>query len=245
MRYKVVCSFLGYNYIGWQIQPQGRTIQATINKACSIITKTPTTVIGCSRTDAKVSAKEYVFHFDTTINVPGNNLVRAFNAVLPDDIRVIKVSQVDDDFHARFGVNMKQYKYSIETGPYNVFEYQHVHQLNRPLDIDKMKEAATIFVGIHDFTSFNVSRLSTIPNQIRKIDAFTVEQEGTKVILTVEGKSFLQHMIRMMAQTLIEVGLSRICYDDVALMLEAKNKTACRYNALAEGLSLERVWYHD
>lgn len=245
MRYKVVCYFLGYHYLGWQIQPKGRTIQATMNRACSIITKTPTKAIGCSRTDSKVSAKAYVFHFDSTIDVPGNKLVNAFNSVLPDDIRVSEVTQVDEEFHARYGVKKKEYVYTIETGPYNVFEYQHVLQLNRKLDVDKMIQAATIFVGIHDFTSFNVSRLSTIPNQIRKIDKFSVTQEGTKVVLRVEGRSFLQHMVRMIAQTLIEVGLSRIDYDEVLWMLEAKNKTACRFNALAEGLTLERVWYND
>jgi tRNA pseudouridine38-40 synthase len=245
MRYKVVCNFLGYNFLGWQIQPKGRTIQATANRACSIICKTPTKAIGCSRTDSKVSAKAYVFHFDSTINVPGNKLVNAFNAVLPEDIRVSEVTQVDDEFHSRYGVKRKEYKYTIETGAYNVFEHQYVLQLNRKLDLKKMQRTAEIFIGVHDFTSFNVSRLAIIPNQVRKIDKFSVTQEGTKIIIQVEGRSFLQHMIRMIAQTLIEVGLSRIEHDEVVWMLEARDKTACRFNALAEGLSLERVWYND
>lgn len=245
MRYKVECNFLGYHFLGWQIQPQGRTIQATINQACSIICKTPIKAVGCSRTDAKVSAEAYVFHFDGPIDVPGNKLVHAFNAILPEDIRVSKVDQVDEEFHARYHVKKKRYKYTIETGAYNVFEYQHVLQLNRLLDVQKMQQAATLFVGVHDFTSFNVSRLSIIPNQVRKIDAFFVTQEKSKVIIYVEGRSFLQHMIRMMVQTLIEVGLLRIDYDEVVSMLEAKNKTACRFNALAQGLTLERVWYNE
>ncbi len=243
MRYKATCTFNGYHYFGWQIQPQQSTIQSSIEQALRKITKSRISVVGCSRTDARVSALDFVFHFDADVKIPVESFVQAFNANLPDDIRVHMIEEVSDDFHARYGVLRKRYTYSIETGPFNVFEYHHTMQYNRPLDVELMQLSANYLVGTYDFTSYNATPLSVSDNQIRTIDRLTVVKEGTKVKIIVESKSFLHHMVRMITQTLIEVGAHRIAVEQVEKIRDAKDKKACRFNAPAQGLCLERIWY--
>jgi tRNA pseudouridine38-40 synthase len=245
VRYKVTCAFNGYHYFGWQIQPQQPTIQACVEKALSTIAKSKISVIGCSRTDARVSALGFVFHFDSPIQIPQEGFKQAFNSNLPSDIRVFLVEVVSSDFHARYDVLKKRYLFTIETGAFNVFEYQHVMQYNRPLDVESMQLAANYLVGTHDFTSYNATPLVIAESQVRTIDRLTVLKEDSKIKIIVESKSFLHHMVRMIVQTLIEVGAHRISIEQVERIKQAKDKRACPYNAPAEGLTLERVWYKE
>ncbi len=245
MRYKAICAFKGYHYHGWQIQPHQPTIQQCVEKALYTITKSKGNVIGCSRTDARVSALGFVFHFDTDIDIPDDNFVLAFNANLPSDIRILSIRHVDETFHARFDVIKKRYVYTIETGRFDVFAYEYVHQLNRALDLPLMKQASACFLGTHDFTSFNATPLDVIADQTRTIDRLDVIQEGTKIIVIVEAKAFLHHMVRMIVQTLIEVGTHKLQPETIQTILKAKDKRACPFNAPPEGLLLERVWYDN
>lgn len=243
MRYKVVCRFKGYHYAGWQIQKEAPTIQRVIQDTLFKITKSSIAIVGCSRTDAKVSAKDFVFHFDSLIEIEPESYRIALNRTLPDDIHALDVEIVDSSFHARHNSKSKVYSYTIEMGEYNVFEHEFVYQLNQSLDIELCKQALEIFVGTHDFSSFNTTPLHVTKNQIRIITFASLQQVGSKVIIEVHGNGFLHHMVRMIVQTIIEVGLHRINIKDVKAMLDAKSKQVCRYKAPAEGLCLERVSY--
>ena len=243
MRLKVTVSYNGANFVGWQRQSKGRTVQKTIENVISVILNQPTEITASGRTDSGVSALGQVFHFDSDINIADAQWQKALNAQLPDDIYIKDVSTVSTDFHARFHVISKRYDYTIQTGNYDVFSYPFVYQLNRSLNVEKMRECATLFIGEHDFTSFNATPLEIIPYQIRTIKRLEIIDEGDKVRLIFEGKGFLRYMVRMISQILIEVGLGRLNQQDVIHMFEMNNKDACKLNAPAQGLTLVEVRY--
>jgi len=245
MRYKVVCQFKGYHYAGWQIQTEAYTLQQAIQETLYKITKSSITIVGCSRTDAKVSANDFVFHFDSPIEIEPDSYKLALNRTLPKDIHVKHMEIVDESFHARFNSKLKVYRYTIEMGEYNIFEHEYIYQLNQPLDLELCKQTLDIFVGTHDFTSFNTTPLNVQKNQVRTITFASLQQIDSKVIIEIQGNGFLHHMVRMIVQTIIEVGKHRISVVDVKAMLEAKSKEVCRYKAPAEGLCLERVDYEQ
>jgi tRNA pseudouridine38-40 synthase len=243
MRLKVTVAYNGANFVGWQRQSKGRTVQKTIEDVISVILNKPTEITGSGRTDSGVSATGQVFHFDSDLNISELQWQKALNTILPDDIYIKDVCVVSDDFHARFNVVSKRYDYCIQTGNYDVFSYPFVYQLNRPLNVQKMQECAALFVGEHDFTSFNATPTEMIPYQIRTIKRLDIIEEGSQVRLTFEGKGFLRYMVRMITRVLIEIGLDRLNQDDVILMFELNNKEACKLNAPPQGLTLVEVRY--
>lgn len=243
MRLKVTVSYNGANFVGWQRQSKGRTVQKTIEDVISVILNQPTEITASGRTDSGVSALGQVFHFDSDFNIPPLQWQKALNTQLPDDIYIKDVCVVSEDFHARFNVVSKRYDYCIQTGDYDVFSYPFVYQLNRSLDLQKMRDCATLFIGEHDFTSFNATPIETLPYQIRTVKRLDIIDEGDKVRLIFEGKGFLRYMVRMITQVLIEVGLGRLNQQDVMLMFEMNNKQACKLNAPAQGLMLVEVRY--
>lgn len=243
MRFKVTVAYNGSNFVGWQRQNKGRSIQKTIEDVISVIEKKPVEITGAGRTDSGVSALGQVFHFDSQLNLLQEQWQKALNDLLPDDIYIKDVTLVSDDFHARFSVTSKRYDYCIQTGEYDVFTYPTVYQLNKPLDIEKMRECALLFTGEHDFTSFNATPLETISYQVRTIQRLNIADEGDKVRLIFEGKGFLRYMVRMISQVLIDVGLNRLDQHDILRMFELNNKEACKLNAPAQGLTLVEVRY--
>jgi tRNA pseudouridine38-40 synthase len=245
MRFKVTVAYNGANFVGWQRQSKGRTVQKTIEDIISVILNKPAEITSSGRTDAKVSAVGQVFHFDSDLNIQPSQWQKALNAQLPEDIYIKDVCEVSDEFHARFNVVSKRYDYCIQTGNYDVLSYPFVFQLNRPLDLEKMRECAMLFIGEHDFTSFNATPLEMIPYQIRTIKRLDIIDEVERVRLIFEGKGFLRYMVRMITQVLIEVGLNRLTKDDVIRMFEENNKEACKLNAPPQGLTLVEVRYSD
>ncbi len=243
MRLKVTVAYNGANFVGWQRQSKGRTVQKTIEDVISVILNQPTEITASGRTDSGVSALGQVFHFDSDFNISPQQWQKALNTQLPDDIYIKDVCAVSDDFHARYNVVSKRYDYCIQTGDYDVFSYPFVYQLNRSLDLDKMRECAAMFVGEHDFTSFNATPLEILPYQIRTIKRLDIIDEKDKIRLIFEGKGFLRYMVRMITQVLIEVGLGRLNSQDIQSMFELNNKQACKLNAPAQGLVLVEVRY--
>lgn len=243
MRLKVTVAYNGANFVGWQRQSKGRTVQKTIEDVISVILNQPTEITASGRTDSGVSALGQVFHFDSDFNISPQQWQKALNTQLPDDIYIKDVCAVSDDFHARYNVISKRYDYCIQTGDYDVFSYPFIYQLNRSLDLDKMRECAAMFVGEHDFTSFNATPLETLPYQIRTIKRLDIVDEKDKVRLIFEGKGFLRYMVRMITQVLIEVGLGRLNSQDIQSMFDLNNKQACKLNAPAQGLVLVEVRY--
>ena len=202
-------------------------------------------ITGSGRTDAGVSARAQVFMFETERDMSSYRWMGAINAFLPDDIHIMDVQEVPYTFHARHSVRMKKYTYRVNDGPYDVFTKDIAYQYCYPLDIEKMKACAKLFVGTHDFTSFNSSPLSEYPDQVRTIRSIEIIRNDNLIEITFCGKGFLRYMVRMLSAAIIDVGSGRITCDDVRAMLELKDKRAGRRNAPASGLTLEEVDYLD
>jgi len=241
MRYKAIVSYDGTNYAGWQKQNNQLSIQEVIENALFKLTQTEINVTAAGRTDSKVHADNQVFHFDTDKQF--KDFKHSLNSQLPPDIYVKSIQQVKDDFHARFDATKKEYIYKINMGEYNPILNNHVNQLCQSLDILKMQQASSIFIGEHDFTSFNATTLEEMPNQIRTIYSIEFEQKEDLLLIHVIGNGFLRHMVRMIVGSLIQVGLGKKSKADLEKTLQQKDKTANHYNAEAQGLYLHKIWY--
>ena len=242
---KCTVSYVGNRYDGWQSQKSRNGIQDILEVAISRIENRKVSITGSGRTDAGVSARAQVFMFETDRDMSSFRWMGAINAFLPEDIHIMDVQEVPYTFHARHSVRMKKYTYRVNDGPYDVFTKDTAYQYCHPLDIDRMKACAKLFVGTHDFTSFNSSPLSEYPNQVRTIRSIEIIRNGNLIEMTFCGKGFLRYMVRMLSAAIIDVGSGRITCDDVISMLEQKNKRAGRRNAPACGLTLEEVDYLD
>lgn len=166
------------------------------------------------------------------------------NSNLPDDIHVIETHIVPDDFHARYNVLSKEYKYYINLGEYNPLERNYVFQYNYILNVKAMQEAIKIFEGTHDFRAF-VTENKEKENCIRTITNATVEQKGNKIIITFIGDGFLRYQVRNMVGILIKVGENKISTEDVEKILESKDRTTSGKTAPAVGLYLTKVTYKE
>ncbi|MBQ2477943.1 MAG: tRNA pseudouridine(38-40) synthase TruA [Erysipelotrichales bacterium] len=245
MRYKVTVAYDGSAYCGWQVQPNGISIQSVIECVLEQITKTPTPIASSGRTDAGVHAKGQVFHFDTEARLNEEQWRKALNSLLPDDIVIRNVEKVNDQFHSRFDAVWKRYSYTSNMGEYDPFRRHYEYEYNRRLDVRAMREAAKHLVGTHNFAAFNANSLEERPNQVRTIYEITVRESKGRVVIEYTGNGFLRYMVRMMTQTLIEVGKRKIKPERVQALLENARKNSVPYNAPAEGLCLEEVGYTD
>ena len=245
MRLKCTVAYVGARYDGWQSQRKGNSIQEHLEDVISKIENKEVHIIGSGRTDAGVSARNQVFCFDTDRDMSTRKWMGAINAYLPDDIHICKVEEVPETFHARYCVRWKKYTYRINDGPYDVFQKDFAYQCPVKLDETKMEECAKVFVGTHDFTSFNSSPLSLYPDQTRTVFSIDVRRKGNLIELEYCGKGFLRYMVRMMSAAIIDVGKGKLTVEDVRKTLASKDKRASRRNAHANGLTLEEVDYFD
>lgn len=243
MRIKAIVSYDGSMYKGWQRQPHGNSVQQAIEKGLAEIHKKEVIVVASGRTDAGVHAMGQVIHFDTDLTITEEKWVRALNTHTPYSIYFKKVEVVDDEFHSRFHAKSKTYEYRFSMAEFNVHRYKYCTYVNKKLDIEKMKSAARIFIGTHDFTSFCANTIEETPNQVRTIEEISFRQENDEWVVTFHGDGFLRYMVRMLMATLMAVGEGRITEKDVAYWLEAKDKRLCRFNAEPNGLYLKEVMY--
>lgn len=242
-RYKVTLSYNGANYHGWQTQHLGNSVEEQIEMVLSTIHTKPCEIHASGRTDAKVHALGQVFHFDSDLNMDGNAYRSAMNALLPKDIRILKVEAVDETFHARFHAVSKRYDYYLSSDISNPFLYDFMGMESKILDISKMRECANIFLGTHDFTTFTSSRIDPRKSRIKTITRMEIVEEGSTTHFILEGNGFLRYMVRMLVQTMIEVGKHKISVAEVKAMLEGKDKHLCKYKAQPQGLYLVSVRY--
>ena len=244
MRLKVTISYDGSNYKGWQSQPHGNSIQQVIEKGLAKMHRHDIYISASGRTDAGVHAVGQVFHFDSDLEITLDKWRQAINSNTPYDIYVHKVEAVDDEFHARYSCQSKKYQYRFSMEPYyNVHRYKYCTQLKRTYDIEKMKEAAKIFIGEHDFTSYCANTIEEQPNQVRTIYDISFHQEGDEWVVTYYGDGFLRYMVRMIMGTLFAIGSGTITAETAKEWLEAKDKRLCRFNAEPNGLYLMEVNY--
>lgn len=245
MRFLIKFSYDGTNYNGFQIQPNLDTIQNRIETALTKINNgIYTPIVATGRTDKGVHALCQYAHADLSIKITEKKLKRALNSNLPDDIHVIETTQVDESFHARYNVKLKEYKYYINTGEYNPLEKNYAYQYNYLLNIDNMKKAIKYFEGTHDFRAF-VTNNKEKENCIRTITKTNIEKEKEKIIITFEGTGFLKYQVRNMVGLLIRIGENKLSPESVEKILESKDRTKSGKKAPAEGLYLTRIIYNE
>lgn len=243
MRFLIKFSYDGSAYCGYQSQPGLDTIQDRLEEALKIINNgQKTTITSTGRTDKGVHALCQYGHADLDVNITEHKLKRAMNSNLPADIHVIETKIVEDDFHARYNVESKEYKYYINLGEYNPLERNYVFQYNYTLNVDAMKDAIKVFIGTHDFRAF-VTENKEKENCVRTITNAFIEEFDDKVVITFQGNGFLRYQVRNMVGILIKVGENKISTKDVEKILESKDRTTTGKTAPAEGLYLTNVTY--
>lgn len=244
-RVKLVVAYDGTNYCGWQVQPNGITIEEVLNKALGSLLGEDIKVIGASRTDAGVHSLGNVAVFDTNTRIPAEKISYALNQRLPEDVVVQDSCEVAMDWHPRRCSSRKTYEYRILNRtfpmPTRRLDTYFVHY---DLDVDKMREAADILVGTHDFKSF-CSVNSPVEDTVRTIYSCSVTQEGEIITIRVTGSGFLYNMVRIIAGTLLQVGLGRMMPQEIYQILEAKNREAAGPTAPAHGLTMIGITYQE
>ncbi|MGN0592267.1 MAG: tRNA pseudouridine(38-40) synthase TruA [Ruminococcus sp.] len=242
---KAIMAFRGTNYHGYQRQKNALTVQEVVEGAVSKILNTPTTIYGCSRTDTGVHAEKFCFTFQTENAIPLRNFVRGINGYLPDDISVLSCEEVPEDFHARFSCKGKTYLYRIHNSESkNPFLTDQALHYRRPLNLSLIQEAASFFVGTHDFGSF-CADCSKKKDTIRTIYQFQIEMQGNDVRILVKGDGFLYNMVRILVGTLLDVNEGRIAVSDLQRIMDARDRTLAGRTALPHGLYLHEVYYDD
>lgn len=243
-RYFLQLSFKGTRYHGWQIQPNARSVQETVENALSTILREEISVVGAGRTDTGVHASFYVLHFDVSEEIwDCLKLVFRLNSYLPPDIAIQKIWQVPQDAHARFSAVLRTYHYYITTKK-NPFQTETAYYYQGKLDVDKMNEAAQILFKYNDFTSF--SRLHTdVKTNNCKIYQAEWKKEGNQLIFIIKADRFLRNMVRAIVGTLLEVGKGKLSLDDFRKIIEKKDRSAAGASAPAHGLFLADIEYPE
>lgn len=241
----LVVAYDGTRYCGWQMQPNGITVEEVLNKALRDFLKEEVYVVGASRTDSGVHARGNVCVFRSETRIAADKIAFALNNWLPDDIRIRGSLEVPYDFHPRHGRIHKTYEYRIfnHTFPDPTCRLNS-HFMYLPLDVKAMREAAAYLVGRHDFKSF-CSIKNTLENTVREILSLTIEQEGAMITFRVKGNGFLYNMVRIIVGTLIKVGLHVYPPEYVKEILEAKDRALAGPTARACGLTLAGIEYLD
>lgn len=245
---KLTLAYDGSDFSGWQVQPDGVTIQGTLASAIGRITGEKVLPQASGRTDAGVHALAQIVTFVTESSVPTENFQKALNDLLPPSIRVLEVSEVGSEFHARHSAKAKTYRYRIFRGTIcSPFLARYVWHFPYPLNEAAMIQAAGLVEGEHDFTSFaavDPERRQEQPvTNVRTIFSSQWERAGEELIYTVRGSGFLHHMVRNLVGTFILVGKDTLQSSDIARILEAKNRSAAGPTAPASGLYLVSVEY--
>ncbi len=244
-RYKIKVSYDGTNYSGWQVQPRHRTVQGELERFLAEMTSQKHVRVESSgRTDAGVHARAQVAHFDLPKAVDAKYFMRGLNAQLDRDIRVTSFERVSDDFHARFSAVGKEYRYFIYNG-LNVPPTKRLYRLQegRPLDVERMRAAAELLVGEHDFAPFAANRRVPIKDTVRTIHSFYVRKHGADITLEVQGNGFLYKMVRGLAGILIEIGKGRREPEIIHDIFAHGKRTAKVQTAQPHGLFLWKVFY--
>lgn len=243
MRFLIKFSYDGTNYSGYQYQKNLPSIQEKLEEALEKINNNKkTNSVATGRTDKGVHALCQYAHANIEVNITEAQLKRALNSNLPKDIHVIETKIVPNDFHARYNVKSKEYKYYINIGEYNPIERNYVFQYNHELNILKMQEAIKVFIGTHDFRAF-VTENKEKENCIRTITSATVKQTGKKIEISFKGTGFLRYQVRNMVGILIKVGENKLSTTDVEKILESKDRQKSGKTAPAVGLYLTDVSY--
>jgi len=246
MKYAACVEYDGADFSGWQAQKHDvRTVQESIERALSKVANQPTTIITAGRTDARVHATHQVIHFETDVERTEFAWCRGTNRFLEHDARLHWVTPVDDDFHARFGALTRSYRFIINNAkiPSALYRNHSTHEY-LTLDPAKMLEAGKLLVGTHDFSSFRAAGCQA-HSPVRTVLDFELNAKGDWIWFDVRANAFLQHMIRNIAGSLIDVGSGERDVDWMAEVLEQKDRCAAGTTAPPNGLYLVGVEYPE
>ena len=244
-RYFIRFAYDGTAYCGWQVQPNGLSVQEVLTKAlCTILRTEDIEIVAAGRTDAGVHARNMVAHFDVEDRLPaGLDLVNKLNSLLPSDISVIEIREVKPEVHARFDALSRRYEYHLVLQK-DVFRHPFAMRIYNPLDFDRMNEAAKILFKYTDFTSFSKLHTDVKTNNC-KIMAARWEQREEEWIFIVEADRFLRNMVRAIVGTLLEVGRGKMTIDEFRQVIDAKNRCNAGSSVPAKGLFLVEVAYPE
>lgn len=242
-RIKLIVSYDGTGYCGWQVQPNGITVEEVLNKALQKLTGEDIHVIGASRTDSGVHALGNVAVFDTETTIPAERIAAALNQRLPEDIVIRSSEEVPGDFHPRYCDCTKTYEYRILNAKIPVPTMRHTHYfVSYDLNIEDMRQAASYLVGEHDFVSFCNIR-TDVENTVRTVYSLGIEKQGEEMIVRITGNGFLYNMVRIIVGTLVRVGRGFYPPEKVKEILEAKDRKAAGVTAPPQGLYLVEIRY--
>ena len=242
-RYFVTLSYDGTRYHGWQIQPNGVSVQERLQEALSILLREPIAVTGAGRTDAGVHARKMVAHFDWKGDaIDGQQLAYKLNRLLPYDIAVSKVEMVSEDMHARFSATSRMYRYYFHTTK-DPFQRAYSCEIHYPLDFAKMNDAARILMTYEDFGAFCKSGADVKTTLCQVTKAEWVQTSPTTWYFEIRANRFLRNMVRAVVGTLIEVGRGRLSLDDFKKVIEGKHRSDAGESMPGNALFLEDIVY--
>lgn len=241
MRYKLVLSYNGTNYNGWQKQKNANTVQQCIEDKMSLLLQVPIEILGCGRTDTGVHAKNYVAHFDCEKPLLDNFSIR-LNSVLPNDISIEEITEIDSEFHARFDATLRTYEYHIshKKNPFN-FDCSWYY-LPKP-DIDNMNAAVRHLIGQKEFQCFCKGVPQFENYKCTVTQAEWVYLNENELVFTISANRFLRNMVRSIVGTLLDIGFGKISESDFINILASKNRSEAGASVPARGLTLVQVEY--
>lgn len=243
-RYFIYLSYDGTNYHGWQIQPNGISVQEVLMKALSTFLRKPVEVVGAGRTDAGVHARLMVAHFDFDTELNGNTVVDKLNRLLPPDVAVYRVRRVKPEAHARFDATYRTYKYYITTRK-DPFSRAFAWRVFQPLDFEKMNEAARVLFDYIDFTSFSKLHTDVKTNNCKMMEAHWDRIDDCNWVFTIRADRFLRNMVRAVVGTLVEVGKGKLTVEGFRKVIEEKNRCSAGTSVPGNALFLVDVGYPE
>ena len=246
-RVKLSLAYDGTEYSGWQVQKNTTaTIQEQVENVIKKYDPGLERVKGACRTDAGVHAKDQIAHFDMTVDIPEDRIALAINGDLPEDIICWRAERVKSDFHSRYDASAKTYRYRIDNGEFpHIFNHRYTYFYYKDLKLKPMKKAAAYLLGENDFSSFR-SKGCYSNKPVRKIFQAEVYRSNNREIwIDITGSGFLYNMVRIIAGTLIEVGLEKREPRDMKTIIEAKDRKKAGYTAAACGLTLTKIYYEE
>jgi tRNA pseudouridine38-40 synthase len=242
-RIKLVLGYRGTRYHGWQIQPNVMTVQGTLEAALKTIANETVRVHASGRTDTGVHAVGQVVHFDTTSSIPTTSLLRGLNSLLPADMVIKRAREVSTDFHARYSARRKTYAYVVHNHPLRpAFHMSYVWHVIQPLNLDAMQTAGQGLVGQHDFSSFRAAGCAAL-SPVRSLTRLAVKRRGKRIVFVLTADGFLQHMVRNIVGTLVQIGRGQIDAEAMPAILQARQRHMAGPTAPPQGLYLVRVMY--
>jgi tRNA pseudouridine38-40 synthase len=242
--FKLTIAYDGTLYAGWQLQPNGRTVQEVVEGALAKIAGRAVRIHGSGRTDAGVHARGQVANCALSTPLATATLLHALNANLPEDIRVLRVLEVDARFHARFSARGKEYRYQIDCGAVaDPFLRAYAWHHPRPLNLTAMRTAAKLVKGKHDFSALSANPMRAVESTVRTISKLTVTKQGSLITIAVSADGFLYKMVRSIVGALVKVGEERMTVEQLRELVKARKRTALVETAPAHGLLLWRVFY--